>query len=519
VYILDQDLIRFGKFAGAVLAVIIAVGVIFFGVDIKESAKEAAASAKEGQASAKDAQTLANAMRDLQQQAVATNQQIQDAMKAVTANSSQVKTQLADAQSVLAEVKTRLGDAQAVEQNIRKAAKDVEGDRKAIDLIQQQAQTLLTQAQSALEQIKKDAATAHSLVAGSAQSRALSVPELARLYNFPSEFDGSRQTVGVIELGGGYADADLTSYFAGLNLPKPQVISVSVDGGKNSPGSEADSQVTLDIEVVGAVAPAAKIVVYFAPNTAQGFIDAIATAAHDSTNKPSVISISWGGPESSWTAQARRAIDQNLQAASAMGVTVLAASGDRGSSDGLEDGTSHVDFPASSQWVLAVGGTRITVSDNAISSEVTWNDGATGGATGGGISDIFPLPVWQEHANVPAGNDGRRGRGIPDVAINASPLSGYSVLIHGHQETIGGTAAATPLWAGLIVLINQALGKAVGYFNPTIYTKLSPATVFRDITEGNNGRYSAGPGWDAVTGWGSPDGRKLLRALQGGPSN
>lgn len=458
-------------------------------------------------------------MRDLQQQAVATNQQIQDAMKAVTANSSQVKAQLADAQSVLAEVKTRLGDAQAVEQNIRKAANDVESDRKAIDLIQRQAQTLLTQAQSALEQIKKDAATAHSLVGGSAQSGALSVPELAQLYNFPSEFDGSRQTVGVIELGGGYEDADLTSYFAGLNLPKPQVISVSVDGGKNSPGSEADSQVTLDIEIVGAVAPAAKIVVYFAPNTYQGLSDAIATATRDLANKPSVISISWGGPESTWTAQAIGAIDQNLKAASAMGVTVIAASGDQGSSDGLKDGKNHVDFPASSQWVLAVGGTRINVSDNAIGSEVTWNDGTTGGATGGGVSDIFSLPVWQEHANVPTGNDGHQGRGIPDVAINASPLSGYSVLIHGRRETIGGTAAATPLWAGLIVLMNQALGKVVGYVNPTIYTKLSPATIFRDITEGNNGSYSAGPGWDPVTGWGSPDGRKLLRALQGGPPN
>jgi kumamolisin len=340
------------------------------------------------------------------------------------------------------------------------------------------------------------------------------VPELARLYNFPSEYNGSGQTVALIELGGGYTDADLTAYFAGLNQPKPQVSSVSVDGGKNTPNSSADSQVTLDIEVVGAVAPAAKIVVYFAPNTYQGFLHAIAAAERDVANKPSVISIGWGSPESNWNAQAKTDMNQTLQEAKAQGITVTAGSGDGGSSEGLTDGKNHLDFPASSPWVLAIGGTQITVSGGVIASEVAWNDGATGGATGGGVSDAFPLPVWQQQAKVPAGNAGYLGRGIPDIAIDASPRSGYSILVHGLRENLGGTTAAAPLWAGLIALINQALGRNVGYINPTIYTKFGPAKVFRDVTVGNNGAYSAGPGWDAVTGWGSPDGRKLLRAFQ-----
>jgi kumamolisin len=508
VYIVDQDLIRFGKFTGAVLAVIIAVGVIFFGVDIKESAKDAAASAKEGEASAKDAQTLATAMRDLQQQATTTNQQIQDAMKTVAADSAQLKAQLADAQTALAEVKARQGD-------MTKAAKDVENGRKAVDLVQQQTQSLLSQAQSALAAIQKDAATAHSLVAGgSTQSGSIPVTELARLYNFPSGYTGRGQTIGLIEFGGGYADTDLATYFASLNIPKPQVISVPIDGSKNSPGTEADSQVTLDIEVVGTVAPEAKIVVYFAPNTPQGFPDAIAAAELDSMNKPTVISISWGGSESTWSVQSINYINQSLEAASARGITVVVASGDAGSSDGLKDGKNHVDFPASSPWVLAVGGTRITVSGDAITSEVAWNDGAVGGATGGGVSDLFPLPLWQQQAKVPPRKDGQSGRGIPDVAIDASPSSGYSILLHGRAESVGGTAAATPFWAGLIALINQALRRPVGYINPTIYTKFGPAKVFRDVTEGNNGNYSAGPGWDPVTGWGSPDGSALLRAFQ-----
>src|SRR5208282_3178381 len=140
-----------------------------------------------------------------------------------------------------------------------------------------------------------------------------------------------------------------STYFKSLNIKEPQVISVSVDGGKNSPGDPngPDGEVMLDIEVAGAIAPGAKIVVYFAPNTDQGFLDAITTAVHGSANQPSVISISWGQAESQWTSQALTNFDDAFQAAAAIGVTVCVASGDNGSSDGVNDGSNHVDFPAS----------------------------------------------------------------------------------------------------------------------------------------------------------------------------
>jgi len=175
-------------------------------------------------------------------------------------------------------------------------------------------------------------------------------------------------------------------------------------------------------------------------------------------------------------------------------------------------------FLRASPYVLAVGGSKIMVAGNAIAPEITWNDGQ-GGATGGGISDFFPLPSWQSHVDVPSVNDGHKGRAIPDVAANASPTSGYKAYIAGREEILGGTAAATPLWAGLIALIDQNLGHSIGYFNPLLYSKLGPAGNLRNLTEGNNSvhgvkGYMAGPGWNAVTGWGSPDGKKLLEALR-----
>ena len=196
--------------------------------------------------------------------------------------------------------------------------------------------------------------------------------------------------------------------------------------------NSADGEVLLDIEVVGAVAPGAKIAVYFAPNTSQGFQDALTTAIHDATNKPSVISISWGGAESTWTAQAMTAFDSAAQDAAALGVTICAASGDNGSSDGVSDGANHVDFPASSPHILACGGTSLESANGKITSETVWNDGAQGGAGGGGFSNQFPLPAWQASANIkpPAGG----GRGVPDVSGDADPETGYNVLVDGKSH-------------------------------------------------------------------------------------
>ena len=352
----------------------------------------------------------------------------------------------------------------------------------------------------------------------SVAAKSFTPPALAKLYDFPAGADGSGQCIGIIELGGGYKPADLSAYFAGLGIANPSVKTVLVDHAKNHPtnANSADGEVLLDIEVVGAVAPKATIAVYFAPNTTQGFLDAITTAVHDSVNKPSVISISWGGAESTWTAQAMTQYDQAFQAAAAMGVTVCVAAGDNGSSDGVADGKVHVDFPASSPNVLACGGTKLLASSaTTIASETVWNEGATTSATGGGVSGFFALPTYQAKAGVPvsAGAGGKAGRGVPDVAGDADPATGYEVRVDGQNFVIGGTSAVAPLWAGLIALMNQKLGKPVGFLNPLIYGSLAGKGLTHDITQGNNGSFQAKAGWDPCTGWGSPDGAKLLKAL------
>jgi kumamolisin len=334
--------------------------------------------------------------------------------------------------------------------------------------------------------------------------------EVAQLYQFPTTLTGAGQTVAIIELGGGYRAADLRTYFTGLGLAKmPSVTAVSVDGGRNAPTGDpnsADGEVLLDVEIVGAIASGAKIAVYFAPNTDQGFLDAISTAVHDPTRKPSIISISWGGPESSWTQQSLQAYDQTFQDAAALGVTVFCASGDSGSSDGVNDGMAHVDFPASSPHVVACGGTRLEGSSGAIQREVVWNE-ATAGATGGGVSETFALPDYQKNAKVPVSVNSSKfkGRGVPDVAGNADPGTGYVIYVDGHDSVFGGTSAVAPLWAALTALVNQKRKKSVGYLNPLIYASKA-STAFRDITSGTNGAYKAATGWDACTGLGTPRG-------------
>jgi kumamolisin len=346
-------------------------------------------------------------------------------------------------------------------------------------------------------------------------------PQIAQAYQFPAGTDGTGQTIAILEFGGGFSTSDLQSYFSGLGLSVPSVTAASVDGASNAPGSDpsgADGEVLLDIEVAGAVAPGAAQVVYFAPNTDQAFVDAISAAAH-ATPVPIVISISWGGPEDSWSAQSRSAIDQAMSDAAALGITVTVASGDNGSSDGATDGKNHCDYPASSPYALGCGGTRLEAdtSTGVISSETVWNDSPSGGATGGGVSTVYSLPSWQASAGVPAAS-GTGGRGVPDVAGNADPQTGYQVLVDGKQAVYGGTSAVAPLWAGLIARLAQATGRKFGLLQPIIYSGVAPGTDvpgFNDITSGNNGAYSAGPGWDACTGLGSPSGTALLTRLQG----
>jgi kumamolisin len=296
------------------------------------------------------------------------------------------------------------------------------------------------------------------------------------------------------------------------------VIAVGVDGGKNSPGTDpnADGEVMLDVEVVGAVAPGAKIVVYFAPNTDQGFIDAVSTAVHDTTHKVSVVSISWGGPEDSWTAQARNQMEQVMTEAAALGVTVTAAAGDNGSTDGVNDGKQHVDFPASAPHALACGGTSLQIQNGKIASETVWNDLASGhGATGGGVSVEFtPAPSYQSSLNPTNVDTKKPGRGVPDVSGDADPETGYQVLVDGQPQAIGGTSAVAPLWAGLTALMNESLGRSAGFLQPLLYAHAASGG-FNDVTQGNNPAYHAAAGWDPCTGLGSPNGSALLEALKG----
>jgi kumamolisin len=342
--------------------------------------------------------------------------------------------------------------------------------------------------------------------------------ELAAAYSFPAGATGTGQCIGLIELGGGYAPADLTEYFQGLGLSAPPVTAVSVDGGSNAPTgsvSGPDAEVELDIEVAGSVAPGAPIAVYFAPNTDQGFIDAVSSAVHDTVNRPTVISISWGGPESTWTAQARAAFESIFEEAAALGVTILVAAGDDGADDGGPGTGLSVDYPAASAGVVGCGGTHLVLSGGTISSETVWNDLSSGeGATGGGVSGDVARPSYQSGAHVPSAPNGFVGRGVPDVAGDADPTTGYRVLVDGSATVLGGTSAVAPLWAALIARINQELGKPVGPVNPVLYGPAASAT-FRAIVSGGNGGYTAGPGWNPCAGLGSPNGTALLRAMGG----
>ena len=327
--------------------------------------------------------------------------------------------------------------------------------------------------------------------------------QLAAFYGFPSA-NGSGKKVAVIELGGGFVQADLDQYFKSLGLSVKPVIFVSVSGARNAPGepNEADGEVMLDLCVIGGMAPGVQLYCYMAPNTDAGFLGAINQARADGMD---AISISWGAPEDDWDAATISAFNTAFAACAAAGITVTCAAGDNGSSDG-ESG-KHVDFPASSPYVLGCGGTAIN-STSPI-SETVWNDGSQGGATGGGVSSLFALPSWQSAANVPGG----KYRGVPDVAGNADPNTGWIVVVDGHQMVIGGTSAVAPLWAALAACLSQALGKNVGFMNPALY---SLAGWQRDITSGNNGVYAARAGYDCCTGMGVPIGTKLLAALQGG---
>jgi kumamolisin len=255
--------------------------------------------------------------------------------------------------------------------------------------------------------------------------------------------------------------------------------------------------------------------VYFTPNTDAGFVDAITAASQDATNKPSVISISWGGAESTWSAQGLTSMTSALQDAANLNISVFVAAGDNLATDGVTDGAAHVDFPASSPWAIGCGGTNIQVTNNAISAESVWNNGNSG--TGGGVSAVYPVPAFQAKANVPvAYGTGAAGRGVPDVAGDADPNTGYIVVVTGQQQVVGGTSAVAPLWAGLAALINEKAAAPIGFFLPALY---AASGLTNDVTAGDNKPtgsdigYDAATGWDPCTGLGTPNGQALFTAF------
>jgi kumamolisin len=366
-------------------------------------------------------------------------------------------------------------------------------------------------------------------------------PAVAQLYAYPDELTGSGQNVAIFAFNGtgpdpqgGYKLSALQNYFEKvLGGKTPTITDVLVQGPGNDPGPDTDAssnqgdstgEVMLDMCVVGSVAPGASIFMYFTEFTSQGWVDALNQAITDE-NQISVISISYGNPEDdpqgAWTSMGVQNVNLAVQAAAAKGITVCCASGDDGSNDG-DPPLAHVDFPASSPFVLGVGGTTLVASSGTaptIQSETVWNEVLhSEGATGGGVSDVFTKPAYQASANVPpsANPPHAIGRGVPDVAAVADPVTGVVVmLIDGkHLEQIGGTSASTPMWASLVARLNQGLGARCGFLNPLLYGKFSSG-VLRDITVGNNGAYAAGPGWDACTGLGSPNGGQLLQGLSG----
>jgi len=258
-----------------------------------------------------------------------------------------------------------------------------------------------------------------------------------------------------------------------------------------------DTEVMLDIEVAGSIASKSDIVVYFGPNSDAGFLDAITTAAHDTTYNQSVISISWGNGEYAWTTRTLNSYNSAFQAATILGVTSFAASGDDGSSDGGSDGKNHVDFPASSPFVTGCGGTTVKGSGSSITSEVTWD------GSGGGVSTFFALPTYQANLHTTSGTGVKTAlamRGVPDISGNADPNSGYQVRVDSTNIIVGGTSAVSPLWAALVAVVNTRQNARLGSINPLLY---AGKQSLRDIISGNNGGFEAAVGWDACTGYGS----------------
>ncbi len=341
--------------------------------------------------------------------------------------------------------------------------------------------------------------------------------DVARLYGVPLDIDVSRQCVGIIALGGGYKSSDLAAAMAAMGRAPPVVVERSVLGVGNQyeQGSSADAEIALDLQVLAGILPAARIVIYFTANTAQGIAEAIHQAVFDEENRPQVLSVSWGSPEKYWNADTLGAMQATLADAVRRRISVIAASGDYLATGGATDGRAHVWFPASSPYVLGCGGTAIELDGSTIRNESVWHEGDIG--TGGGVSEVFSVPDYQSTTKLPLSTStGKSGRGVPDISALAARTPGYRIVLDGESIVKEGTSAATPLWASIVAIANARRGVPVGLVHPILYA--SPS-VLRPITTGDNRidgiGYEATNGWSACTGLGAPIGADLVTALGG----
>lgn len=381
----------------------------------------------------------------------------------------------------------------------------------------------------------------HSSVRGHEASASL--PDLARAYAFPQGLDGTGETIGLIEFGGGFYPEDIQQFCSQLGVPAPRISVVEIGSAGNRPASrravhelldvasgrlslaakeeqsdsflaaQSTAEVTMDLEILAALAPRAHIVVYFANAGEQGLYHAVSRAVHDDHHRPGILSISWSMPEHTFSAPELSAIEDLLREAAHLGVTVCASSGDAGALNGSTDGKPSVNYPASSPHCLACGGTSGKLTSAGIPEEVVWNATHFGfkGASGGGVSQQFEPPRWQEDADVPHNPRHVPGRGVPDVAGLADPRYGCELLIASRTATSAGTSAVAPLWAALVARINQALHCRCGHLHPHIYHlghERNPA--LRPVLKGNNDVYFAREGWNACVGYGTPRGDALL---------
>lgn len=344
-------------------------------------------------------------------------------------------------------------------------------------------------------------------------------------YEIPQEATGADERVAILEFGGGFSLDDFTHFCREFGLPETAAGEVSVRGAKNDfrgRTGDADVEVALDMDWVRATAPEAHVELWWAPNTDTGWVDFLARVLDaPEERRPTVVSISWGMTEDGFSTSRRYDQTRQLfQACALAGVTFVCASGDAGASDEMLgtpgfDGQRHVDFPSIVPEVTAVGGTKLVEGARGYTESV-WNDGAKGGASGGGFSRFIRVPEWQRDSV------GKRAsmRGVPDVAAVASPDPGLAIRVRKQWTAAGGTSVAAPIWAGVLALVNQARRQAgrprLGAANPALYAL--PSSVFHDVLKGDNGYggvtgFAAGKGWDAVTGLGSPRVERLIEKL------